>query len=136
MVENVEELPSELGGEVFLKLKGFGNGKVEVAESSVAEHVTRSCTVAAISRRDQYRVAKRIATQVGERGYSEWSEGRRFGHATSVGSTGKIGNSRRWRISTDRRPWCDPYVIVDSLKVTRIAIEIPLSTLVECGISG
>src|SRR6202167_1806271 len=67
MVEDIEELRPELSSQSLAPLKILGHRKVDVFESRVAEDVASHRSERPQRRRDQDRIAIRIAAECGER---------------------------------------------------------------------
>src|SRR5580704_5098930 len=118
MVENVEELRPELGGEPHLELKGLGHRGIHVVEATVAPHAAGRGTEASVGWRNQNGTAQRVAAQVGERSHGEWAVSRSLRHTGRIAGTCEIRNSGR---SVGRQR--NALVVASGRKVVGVAVE-------------
>src|SRR5579862_4339419 len=75
MVQEVEELRPELGGQSFLQPEILCDREIEVAEPGVAENVAPQVSESSQSRRGHDRIAGHVAAQVVERSDGAWPHG-------------------------------------------------------------
>src|ERR1700731_3303474 len=118
VVEKVKGFHAELRPDSFPELKGFGNRKVHVAETGIAEDVATHVAKLAEAVRDQYGVADHVAITRGVQRV-QCACAKRCGGGGARGWNGPGGASRAARTKARNA------VRADGLEVGRIAEEIP-----------
>src|ERR1700726_5283661 len=66
MVEHIEKLSAELGGEPFLEFFIFDHGNIPILEAGVAEKAPASVAVSSLCRRSQNRTSLHVTSKCAE----------------------------------------------------------------------